>query len=139
VRPSFEYRKISPVSSARSEKRSSVESQNAPNADCSCSACATLPSMKSKMFATSMITNASPKLPRASAHAAATLMMTPTSVSVFGWIRSRTHSAIRARSGNMHAAPIKPVKVIGLRRPAGSIVMSTTRIMEGSDYGQTAE
>ena len=41
-----------PVNSARSENRSSVESQNAPNADCLPVMCATLPSMKSKMLAT---------------------------------------------------------------------------------------
>ena len=71
--------------------------------------------MKSKMFATSMIRNASMNRPKPSAQAAATLMMTPTSVSVFGWIRSATHRLMMARSGYMHAAPMAPVKVIRLR------------------------
>jgi hypothetical protein len=46
--------------------------------------CATLPSMKSKMFATSMITKASLKRPKPSAQAAPTLISTPIRVSVFG-------------------------------------------------------
>ena len=40
----------------RSENRSSVESQKAPNCDCLPVMCATFPSMKSKMLATIMIT-----------------------------------------------------------------------------------
>ena len=38
--------------------------------------------------------------------------MTPMSVSVLGWIRSATQSAMIARSGNMQIAPMTPVKVI---------------------------
>jgi hypothetical protein len=44
-----------PVNRARSEKRSSVESQKAPNSDCWPVMNATLPSMKSKILATIMI------------------------------------------------------------------------------------
>src|SRR5579864_2997328 len=100
-----------PTRSARSEKRSSVESQNAPNSDCNCSSCATFPSMKSKILATTMITPARTKRPRASAHAASTLITTPTNVSTFGWMRSLTQAPMIARSGNMQIAPIAPVNV----------------------------
>ncbi len=79
-----------PVKSARSEKRSRVESQKAPNSDCLPVMCATLPSMKSKMLAQIMMTPASTKRSRASAQAAATLTMTPMSVRTFGWIPRAT-------------------------------------------------
>src|SRR5580765_1603882 len=50
-------------------------------------------------------------------------MMTPMSVSVFGWTRSATHRPMMARSGYMHAAPMTPVKVVrcggSTLRPAG--------------------
>ena len=112
---------MSPVKRARSENRSSVESQNAPNADCVPVMCATFPSMKSKMLATIMMTPASRKRSRASATPAATLMSTPISVRTFGWMPSRTDRLMIARSGSMQTAPIAPVTVMwsgGLgRRP----------------------
>ena len=46
--------------------------------------------------------------PKPSAHAAATLMITPISVSVFGWMRSLTHALMIARSGNMHDGADQP-------------------------------
>ena len=106
---------MSPVNSARSEKRSSVESQKAPNADWVPVMCATLPSMKSKMFATIMMTPARRKRLRASANPAATLMRTPISVRTLGWMPSATQALMIRRSGSMQAAPIAPVKVIGAR------------------------
>ncbi len=84
--------------------------------------CATLPSMKSKMFATSMITNASRNRPKPSAQAAPTLMSTPISVSVLGWIRSATQRLMMPRSGNMQAAPMAPVKVMRVCAAIGSVV-----------------
>ena len=53
-----------------SEKRSSVESQKAPNRETVLVTCATLPSMKSKMLATIMIRPASRKRSTPSAQAA---------------------------------------------------------------------
>ena len=55
--------------------------------------------MKSKMFATIMITPAEMKWPIASAQPAATLISTPMNVRRLGWIRSRTHAAMIKRSG----------------------------------------
>ena len=49
-----------------------------------------MPSMKSKMLATTMMTPARMKRSTASAQAAATFTMTPMRVSVLGWIRSAT-------------------------------------------------
>src|SRR5688500_15494685 len=103
---------MSPVNSARSEKRSSVESQKAPNADCLPVMKATLPSMKSKMFAQIMMTPASAKLFRASAQAAAQLISTPMRVSVLGEMPSATLMRMMARSGNIENFPMVPVKVI---------------------------
>ena len=59
-----------------------------------------------------MTTPASTNLRTPSAHAAATLMSTPTSVSTFGWMRRATHAAMIARSGSQQMAPMSPVKVI---------------------------
>ena len=42
-------------------------------------------------------------------------MMTPMSVSVFGWIRSATQASMIARSGNMQTVPMRPVNVLRLR------------------------
>ena len=67
-----------------SEKRSSVESQKAPNRDPVFVRTATLPSMKSKMLATIMMTPARRNRSRPSAQAAAMLISTPMSVSVLG-------------------------------------------------------
>jgi hypothetical protein len=39
-------------------------------------------------------------------------MMTPTSVSTFGWMRSATDNAMIARKGNQQIVPMRPVKVI---------------------------
>src|SRR6267143_2192467 len=124
--------------SARSENRSSVESQNAPNSDTVLVRCATLPSMKSKMLATSMMTNASMNFPKPSAHAAPTLTMTPMSVSVFGWMCSLTHALMIARSGNMQIFPMSPVNVVRGRgaRPltvVTDVPLTAGLIMEGSD------
>src|SRR6185295_11613489 len=98
------------------------------------------PSMKSKMFATIMITPASTNRPSASAHAAMTLMTTPMKVRTFGWMRSRTQAPMMARSGNMHTAPMAPVKVIRPRGPHVPVLLTWTDgvgtaelIMEGSD------
>ena len=52
------------------------------------------------------------------------------SVSVFGWMRSATQSAMMARSGNMQAAPIAPVKVM-LRRSAAR---STSSVADVCDW-----
>ena len=104
-----------PVKSARSEKRSSVESQKAPNSDCFPVMCATLPSMKSKMLAPIMITPARTKRSTASAHAAQTLTSTPMRVRTLGWIPRATLALMMARSGSMQAAPMNPVKVIRLQ------------------------
>ena len=82
-----------------SENRSSVESQNAPNLDPVSVRAATLPSMKSKMLATIMMTPARRNRSTPMAQAAATLINTPTSVSVLGWIRSATQAAMMARIG----------------------------------------
>ena len=87
--------------------------------------------MKSKMLATSMTMNASRKRPKPSAHAAPTLISTPMSVSVFGWMRSTTQRLMMPRSGRMHAAPMAPVKVSGLRGVCPVVVVRGT-IMEGS-------
>jgi hypothetical protein len=73
---------------------------------------ATLPSMKSKMLATIMMAPASRKRSLASAMPAAMLMRTPMRVRTFGWIPRATDARMIARSGNMHTAPIAPVKVI---------------------------
>ena len=88
-----------PIHRARSEKRSITESQKPPKALIIPLSVATLPSMKSKMFATIMITPAVGKWPCASAQPAATLMSTPTNVRMLGWIRSRTQAVMIARSG----------------------------------------
>ena len=101
------------MNSARSEKRSSVESQNAPNSDCLPVMCATLPSMKSKMLATIMITPAAMNRSVASAQAATTLISTPMSVSTLGWMPSATEVLMMTRNGNMQMAPMAPVTVIG--------------------------
>ena len=67
--------------------------------------------MKSKMFAHDHDrTPARMKRPTPSAHAAPTLMSTPTSVRMFGWIRSATQVLMIARSGNMQMRPMSPVK-----------------------------
>jgi hypothetical protein len=95
-----------------SENRSSVESQNAPNCETVLVNCATLPSMKSKMFATIMMRPARVKRSKPRAQAAATLIRTPMSVSVFGWMRRLTQALMMARSGNMHIFPMNPVNVI---------------------------
>ena len=110
-----------------SEKRSSVESQKAPKRDTVLVMCATLPSMKSKMLATIMITPASRKRSRPSATAAPTLMRTPMSVSVLGWMRRATLAAMIARSGNMHTVPMNPVKVIWRRLSIGPVESAQTR------------
>src|SRR5262245_54149085 len=94
--------------------------------------------MKSKMLATSMMKNASMNLPRPRAHAAATLMITPMSVSVFGWMCSRTHKLMIARSGYMQIAPISPVKLVRRRgaRPFTAVTevpLTAGLIIEGSD------
>ncbi len=102
---------MSPVNSARSEKRSSVESQKAPKADCVPVMCATLPSMKSKMLATIMMTPASRNRSFASAIPASTLISTPMSVRTLGWMPSATDALMMAFSGSMQAAPIAPVTV----------------------------
>jgi hypothetical protein len=95
-----------------SEKRSSVESQKAPKRETVLVSCATLPSMKSKILATIMITPARRNRLTASAHAAATLMSTPMSVSVLGWMPSATHAVMIARNGHMHTFPMNPVNVM---------------------------
>src|SRR5262249_4055658 len=103
-------------------------------------------SMKSKMFATTMITPARTKRPSASAHAASTLMTTPTKVRTFGWMRSFTHTPMMARSGNMQIAPIAPVKVNRARDRRASRLFTVTEvarteglIMEGSDTGRNRD
>ena len=73
---------------------------------------ATLPSMKSKMFAMTMTRPAVPKRPVPSAHPAPALMMTPVRVSRLGCTSRRTHRSMMARRGYMQSAPIMPVKVI---------------------------
>ncbi len=88
-----------PTDRARSEKRSITESQKPPNLLTAPISTATLPSMKSKMLATTMMPPAVRKWPRPSAHPAAMLMRTPVNVRKFGWIRSRTHTAMMSRSG----------------------------------------
>ena len=90
------------MKSARSEKRSSVESQKAPNCDCLPVMCATLPSMKSKMLATIMITPARMNRSFASAQAATTLISTPISVRTLGWMPSATLS-VDDRAQREHA------------------------------------
>ena len=100
------------MNSEMSEKRSMTESQKPPNALTASSSTATLPSMKSKMFATIMITPAVTNLPSASAQAAAKLMSTPMKVRMFGWIRSATQVSMMRRSGNMQIRPMSPVKVM---------------------------
>ena len=100
------------MKSARSEKRSRVESQKAPNSDCLPVMCATLPSMKSKMFAQIMITPARTKRSTASAQAAQTLTSTPIRVRTLGWMPSATLALMMTRSGNMQAAPMTPVSVM---------------------------
>ena len=68
-----------------SEKRSSVESQKAPNRETVLVMCATLPSMKSKMLPTTMmIAGEDEVVDGPSAQAAPTLMSTPMSVSTLG-------------------------------------------------------
>ena len=109
-----------------SEKRSSVESQKAPNRETVLVMCATLPSMKSKMLATIMITPASRKRSRPSATAAPTLISTPMSVSVFGWIRRATLTAIMALSGTMHTVPMRPVTVIGRQFPSVLMLLANS-------------
>jgi hypothetical protein len=104
-----------PVNSARSEKRSSVESQNAPNSDWVPVMNATLPSMKSKMFAQIMMKPASTKRSCASAQPAAQLISTPINVSVFGEMPSATLTLMMARSGNIESFPIVPVNVMCIR------------------------
>ena len=76
-----------------------TESQKPPNADVRPVSVATLPSMKSKIFATIMITPAETKWPNASSQPAATLIRTPMNVRRLGCIRSRTHAAMIKRSG----------------------------------------
>ena len=68
--------------------------------------------MKSKMLATTMMTPAVTNLPRARAHAAATLIRTPMKVRVLGWMRSLTQVSMMSRSGNMQMRPMSPVKVM---------------------------
>ncbi len=51
-------------------------------------------------------------VPSPSAHAAATLISTPTNVRMFGWIRSATHVLMMSWSGNRQMRPMSPVKVI---------------------------
>ena len=87
------------MKSEKSEKRSMTESQNPPNADSICSSFATLPSMKSKMLATTINTKPVMKCPNARAHAAAILTTTPVKVRTLGWMRSATHRLMIARSG----------------------------------------
>ena len=103
---------MTPMNSDRSENRSITESQNPPNRDASFVASATLPSMKSKMLATSMTKPAVTNSPSAKNQAAMKLMNTPVRVSTLGWIRSATHARMMARSGNMQAAPTAPVNVM---------------------------
>ena len=103
---------IRPVNKARSENRSRVESQKAPNADCVPVMCATLPSMKSKMLARIMTTPAAMNRSCASSQAATTLTRTPMSVRTLGWMPSATLTLMMARSGNMQTAPTAPVNVI---------------------------
>ena len=93
-----------------SEKRSSVESQKAPNRDTVLVMCATLPSMKSKMLATIMMTPASRNRSMPSAQAAADVDQDADE-------RERVRvdaaaprwRAMIARSGNMHTVPMNPV------------------------------
>src|SRR5688572_2018318 len=61
-------------------------------------------------------------------------MITPTRVSVFGWIRSATQVLMIARSGNMHTVPMRPVKVIRWRGSIRGVGFGfgITAIMEGS-------
>ncbi len=91
-----------------------TESQKPPNLLTSPSSIATLPSMKSKMLATIMMTPAWTNSACASRWAATPLMITPTKVRMLGWIRSFTHVAMIARSGNMQMRPMRPVKVMWL-------------------------
>ena len=48
-------------------------------------------------------------------------MSTPTNVRMFGWIRSATHAAMIARSGNMQIVPMRPVKVMTASRGGRSV------------------
>ena len=95
-----------------SEKRSMTESQKPPNFVSALSSRATLPSMKSKMLATIMMTPAVTNRPWPSASAAATLMRTPTNVRMFGMDPQRHARAMITRSGNMQIWPMRPVKVM---------------------------
>ena len=67
-----------------SENRSRTESQNPPKSDACEVRSATLPSMKSKMFATTMMAPAMKNAPVASAQAETALMTSPVNVSTFG-------------------------------------------------------
>jgi len=72
------------MNSDRSENRSITESQNPPNRELRFVASATLPSMKSKILATSRMKPAVTNRPTANCQAAAKLMITPTRVSTLG-------------------------------------------------------
>src|SRR6476469_3126589 len=100
-----------------SENRSMTESQKPPNALTAFNSIATLPSMKSKMFARTMMTPPRMKCARASSKAAATLMSTPTNARIFGWIPSATHVLMMSRSGNQKIRPMSPVNVICVNVP----------------------
>ena len=89
-----------------------TESQKPPNLLILPVSCATLPSMKSKMLAAIRMTPADTNRFRARSTAAQPLTRTPMNVRVFGWIRSATHTAMMARSGNIQTRPTRPVKVI---------------------------
>ena len=89
-----------------------TESQNPPKFEESEVSSATFPSMKSKILATIITKPANRNSPRPRARPAPAFMMTPTSVSTFGWMRNRTQKLIMARRGYMQSQPIVPVNVI---------------------------
>ena len=95
-----------------SEKRSSVESQKAPNAR--------LLVGDVRDLAVDEVEDVGDDHDDAGEHepvdsprpGAPTLMRTPMSVRTFGWMPSATLAAMIARSGNMQTVPMNPVKVI---------------------------
>ena len=96
-----------------SEKRSSVESQKAPNCDDGVGDVRDLAVDEVEDVGDDHDHAGRAGSGRCRAHqAAATLMSTPISVSVLGWMRSATLAAMIARSGNMHTVPMNPVNVI---------------------------
>ena len=77
--------------------------------------CATLPSMKSKMLATIMITPAEQEVLGAERHGGADVDQDADERrACSGGCASATLAAMMARSGNMHTVPMNPVNVIAL-------------------------